>query len=393
MRIAAGSGVRVAGVGMTSHARRDMSPSEMATMAAGEALADAGLQPSEVALVVASNALGGILCEQGCIRGQSWMGEMGFAGTGIVNVENACAGGVNAVHLAAMSVLAGESPVLVVAVEKMWTGDRRATMEAIEEGLPAPERLEKRRGMGDNPSRSVFMGLNAEWARRHLESGETTVTHLAATAAKARRHGSLNPLAQHQGLLSMDEILAAPVVVDPLTRPMCSSFTDGAAAVVLTGGDRSGAPRLLASVLMSGDGTVEYHERMGIAGRKAFDEAGYGPADMDLVELHDATSAEELLALEAMGFYPPGKAGAATLAGDTSLGGSGVTVNPSGGLVARGHPIGATGASQLVELCLQLRGVAGSRQVERARLAVMVNTGGIIGEDVASVGVVVVGRG
>ena len=393
MRFSGSDGVSIIGVGMTPQSRRDMQPGEMALQAASEALQDAGLSAKQVKLAVVSNALGGALCEQECIRGQSWLNGIGFEGTGVVNVENACAGGVNAFHLASLAALAGESPILVVAVEKMWTGDRQATMEAIEEGLPSQERISKRKDLGDNPSGSVFMGLNASWARRQLESRETTVTHLAAAASKARFHGSLNPLAQHRSPLSIEEILSAPTVVAPLTRPMCSSFTDGAAALVIKSGAIANAPQVVASVLLSGDGSVEYHDRMAAAGAAAFEESGFGPEDIDVVEVHDATSAEELLALEALGFYPEGKSGAATLAGDTYVGGSGVTVNPSGGLVARGHPIGATGACQLVELATQLRGRAGERQSEGARLAMAVNTGGIIGDDVASVGVVILRQG
>jgi len=387
-----GEHIRVAGVGMTDHSRRDMSAGEMAVQAAREALSDAGLEAKSIPLVVVSNALGGSLCEQECIRGQSWLGKIGLEGAGVLNVDNACAGGVSAIHLAALAAVAGQHPVLAVGVEKMWTGSRDRTICAIEEALPAWEREEKRATIGANPARSVFMGLNAKWARDLLASGETTREHLAAAAAKARRHGALNPLAQVRSRIEASEILDAEVVADPLTRPMCSSFTDGAAAAVLTPKRVKGAPKLLASVLVSGDGSSEYHRRMGEAAKVAYEEGNYGPDELDVVEIHDATSAEELLALEALGFYPEGKAGIATLHGDTSLGGHGVTVNPSGGLVARGHPIGATGLSQLVELTHQLRGTAGVRQVSNARLAMLVNTGGIIGEDVGAAGVVVLGR-
>ncbi len=378
---------------MTEQFRRDMSAEDLASEAVELALADAELRPSDVKLVIASNALGGVLCEQGCIRGQSWLARLGFGSVGIVNVENACAGGVNAAHVGSLAALAGESPVLVMAAEKMWTGNRTLTLEAIEEGVPASLRQEMKNTLGSNQSKSLFMGLNAKWAKDLLSSGATTVKQLVAAAVKARFHGSLNPLAQLRTRITEQEVFDAPIVVEPLTRPMCSSFTDGAAALVLTNENIVGAPKILASVLNSGDGQGEYHSSMALAANKAYEESGYGPDDFDVIEIHDATSAEELLALECLGFYGPGKAGAATLAGDTTLGGSGVTVNPSGGLVARGHPIGATGLCQLVELVLQLRGRAADRQVDDARLAMAVNTGGIIKDDVASVGVMVLGRG
>jgi acetyl-CoA acetyltransferase len=220
----------------------------------------------------------------------------------------------------------------------------------------------------------------------------TTVEQIAATAVKARRFGEMNPLAQFRKSVTIEEVLASPVVASPLRRLMCSSFTDGAAAVVLASGAMPDAPRVMATVVRSGTGDTEYHERLGQVADETWKSAGVGPGDMDIVELHDATSAEELYALESLGFFPPGDAGAATLAGATSLGGSSVCVNPSGGLVARGHPIGATGLCQVVEIVQQLRGTAGERQVSGARLAAAINTGGLINADPALVGITVLGR-
>jgi acetyl-CoA acyltransferase len=168
---------------------------------------------------------------------------------------------------------------------------------------------------------------------------------------------------------------------------MCSSFTDGAAAAVLTAGPVPGAPRVRASILRSGNGDLDYHTRLQDTVAEAWKEAGLGPADVDVVELHDATSAEEIYALESLGFFPSGSAGAATVAGDTDIGGRGVCVNPSGGLVARGHPLGATGLCQIAELVHQLLGRAIGRQRLGARIAMAVNTGGIISGDAAVVGI------
>jgi acetyl-CoA acetyltransferase len=148
----------------------------------------------------------------------------------------------------------------------------------------------------------------------------------------------------------------------------------------------------MASVVRSGTGDTEYHVRLGQVAEEGWKAAGVGPDDIDVVELHDATSAEEIYALEALGFFAPGDAGAATFAGATGLGGSSVCVNPSGGLVARGHPIGATGLCQVVEVTEQLRGRAGSRQVPGARIAAVVNTGGLINADPALVSITVLGR-
>ncbi len=176
-------------------------------------------------------------------------------------------------------------------------------------------------------------------------------------------------------------MLTSATIVTPLTRLMCSSFTDGAAAAVLTAEPVVGAPRIRSTTARSGGGEVDYHERLAEAAAAAWDESSVDPSEIDVVELHDATSPEELYALESLGFFKPGDAGPATLAGDTTLGGDKVTVNPSGGLVSRGHPLAATGIAQVVELAAQLRGAAGPRQVDGARLAMATNTGGMIGTD------------
>jgi acetyl-CoA acetyltransferase len=382
----------VVGIGMTPMYRRDLSPRALATHAVTAALDDAGLSPIDVGLVIVANALGGRLCEQGCIRGQSWLRDVDLGSTGVVNVDNSCAGGSSALHLGVMAAQAGQSPVLVVGVEKMWTGDRAATIAGIEDGLPVDERTTLHRAF-ENDAGSLLMALNATWVRHQIAERGTTAAQIAAAAAKARRCGARNPLAQFRSEVSAEEVLASPVVVAPLTRLMCSSFTDGAAAVVLSAATDSSAPRMRASVLRSGRGELDYHDRLHETAQEAWKAAGAGPEDIDVIELHDATAAEELYALESLGFFDPGDAGVATVAGDTDVGGRTVCVNPSGGLVARGHPLGATGLCQIAELVTQLRGTAGGRQVESARLAAAVNTGGIMtGKDTALVAIHVLER-
>ena len=384
--------VSVVGVGMTAMHRRDQGPEAMVGQVVGEALSDAGLHGADVGMVVLANALGGRLCDQGCIRGQSWLRGSGLGTAAVVNVDNSCAGGSTALHVGTLAAGTGHSPVLVVGVEKMWTGDRAATLAGIEDGLPADERAALR-GRHDNSTGSVLMGLNSTWVRHQIEERGTTVEEIAATAVKARAQASRNPLAQFRQPVTSEEVLSSPAVAPPLTRLMCSSFTDGAAAAVLVTGTSPGAPRVLASVLRSGDGEMDYHDRLTETAEQAYKEAALGPADVDVVEVHDATSAEELWALEALGFFRAGEAGAATLSGHTALGGRHVYVNPSGGLVGRGHPLGATGLCQLVELVEQLRGRAANRQRPHARTAMAVNTGGILsGRDAALVGVHVLQR-
>jgi acetyl-CoA acetyltransferase len=381
--------VRVVGVGMTPQGRSLDGPAELARAAATEALREAALDVERLSMVVVANALGGLLADQECVRGQAWLG--GLAGTAhVVNVDNGCAGGASAINLAHLAVRAGAGPVLVVGVEKMWTGDRASTLEGIENCLAADERAVLQATVG-RASGSVFMGLNSGWLTHQLGDRGHTIEQVAATAVKTRAHGALNPLAQLQRTVTIDEVLASRVVEGGLTRLMCSSFTDGAAALVLSSDAAPEAPSLRASVMMSGDATSEYHARLADIAKAAWDEAGVGPGEIDVLELHDATSAEELYALESLGFFDEGEAGAATVRGETTFGTDGTVVNPSGGLLARGHPIGATGVCQVVEVVHQLRGTAGERQVD-ARLGMTVNTGGIIGGDVGTVGVQVLER-
>ncbi len=227
------------------------------------------------------------------------------------------------------------------------------------------------------------MALNASWTIIQMEERDATLEQFAAAAVKARRHGALNPNAQFQSEVTLDEVLESPSIVWPLTRLMCSSFTDGGAAVVLSTTPRAGAPRIRASTVRSGNGDLDYHDRLAEAASAAWDDAGVDPADVDVVELHDATSAEELYALESLGFFKPGDAGPGHRGRGHHHRRQGRDRQPQRGLVARGHPLGATGIAQVVELTAQLRGRAGPRQVEGARLAVAANTGGIIGKDAA----------
>ena len=387
----------IIGTATTNMQRRDLTIEAMSHQVVDHALTDAGLTPEDVDLVVFGNATAGRLLNQACIRGQSFLLDAGLRNAGIINVDNSCAGGASALHLAALATLGGAGTVLAVGVEKMWTGHRLETLAGIEDGVPGIDR-QFMHANWENPSGSVLMALNAKWTVEHMEAWGTTVEQIGAAAVKARRHGALNPHAQFQSEVTLDEVLASPAIVPPLTRLMCSSFTDGAAAVVLSLESRSGAPRILSTTVRSGNGDIDYHDRLAETAAAAWDASGVDPADVDVVELHDATSAEEICALESLGFYKPGDAGAATAAGDTTLGGRGVTVNTSGGLVSRGHPLGATGIAQVVELTAQLRDEAGPRQVEGARLAVAANTGGMIGShagttDAAFIGIHVLEAG
>jgi acetyl-CoA acetyltransferase len=383
--------VAILGTGLTDLSRRDQSPETMAYQAVHEALADAGVEPSELSSVIVGNALGGRLCDQGCLRGQTWLLKAGLGDLPVFNVDNSCAGGVSALHLGVRLARSDDRPVLVMGVEKMWTGDRTATIAGIEDGLPADYRhdLHDRLRTDDNPAGSILMALNDGWARQLMAERGVTMEQIAATTVKARRNASLNPKGQFQHPVTAGEVVGSAKVAGILTRLMCSSFTDGSAAIVLGGPEaapRTRAPKIVGSVARSGNGEMDYHDRLARTAEAAWERFGFGPDEVDMVELHDATSPEELFALESLGFFGPGEAGPATLAGATAIGGA-LTVNSSGGLVGRGHPLAATGIAQVVELADQLRGRAGPRQVPQPRTGVAVNTGGIINGDAGFVGI------
>jgi acetyl-CoA acetyltransferase len=384
--------ISILGTGMTDMGRRDQSLEEMAYQAVTEALGDAGITSDDLALVIMGNALAGRLSDQACVRGQSWLRKAGLSDVAIVNVDNSCAGGSSALHLATLVASDQDRPVLALGVEKMWTGNRAETIAGIEDGLPADYRhgLHARPFPADNPAGSILMGLNNEWAQQIMGDRGVTAHQIAAVAVKAFDHAARNPLAQWQRTTTVEEVLGSPQVAGVLTRLMCSSFTDGAAALVVAGPDvpaPAAAPRIVGSVARSGNGQLDYHDRLAQTAAAAWEAFGFGPDDVELVELHDATSAEEIYALESLGFFGLGEAGPATQAGSTGVESPGLVVNSSGGLVGRGHPLGATGLAQVVELATQFRGRAGARQVDGARLGVAINTGGIVEGDAGFVGI------
>jgi acetyl-CoA acetyltransferase len=384
--------IAILGTGMTDMSRRDLSLETMAYQATHEALTDAGIEPGDLGLVIVGNALAGRLSDQACVRGQSFMRKAGLGDVPIVNVDNSCAGGSSALHLATLIAAAHEQPILALGVEKMWTGNRDETMAGIEDGLPSDYRhdLHHRLLDDDNPAGSILMGLNNTWAQRIMADRGVTPRQIAAAAVKAFDHAARNPLAQCQRTVSIEDVLNSPQVAGVLTRLMCSSFTDGAAAVIVGGpavAAPASAPRIIGSVARSGNGLLDYHERMTQAAEAAWEAFGIGPEDVEVVELHDATAAEEIYALESIGLFAFGEAGPATESGQTGVDSAGLVVNPSGGLVGRGHPLGATGLSQVVELATQLRGRAGARQIQGARIGLAVNSGGIIEGDAGFIAV------
>jgi acetyl-CoA acetyltransferase len=244
----------------------------------------------------------------------------------------------------------------------------------------------------------MFMDFYAAAARRHMQKYGTTARQFAAIAAKNSYHGSLNPKAQFQQEMTVDEVLAAPMIAEPLTRPMCSPIGDGAAAAVIVSERKArelgiGQPvDVVTSVLRSGwDHGPDDEDAVVVCAREAYESSGVGPEDLDVVELHDASAPAELEYYEELGLCAAGEGGRLIEEGATRLGGR-IPVNTSGGLLRKGHPVGATGLAQVVELTEQLRGQADRRQVEGARVALAQNGGGTIGGDAAAMCVTILKR-
>lgn len=387
----------VSGVGMTAFGRYpERTFKSLVAEATRLALSDACLQPDDVGFVYYSNCCAGILQGQESLRGQHAVADTGLQGVPLINVENACASGSTALHQARLAVASGQVEVaLAIGAEKLTHPDRNCRLAAMSSALDQDRLAEIAQEIGPSGSGSVFMDIYARWAQWYLDRTDATVRDFAAVTAKNHRHGLNNRKAQYGAGLTVDEVLAAPRVNDLLTVPMCAPMSDGAAAVVVTTPEiaaKAGAHpvTLLATVLTVGRAGI-YGELVPATARRAYEVAGIDPNDVDVVECHDATAPAELIVLEELGLCERGKAAAHLRAGDTTVGGR-LPVNPSGGLQSRGHPVGATGVAQIVELADQLRGRAGGRQVDNARIALAENAGGYLGPDTAVAAVTVLQR-
>jgi len=395
----------VGGVGMTRFGKQmERGLKDLGAEAVHSAVADAGLALDDMQAAFVGNCAAGTVTGQESIRGQVILDPLGIGRIPIINVENACASGSTAFYLACAMVTAGiHDTVLALGVEKLSHPDKAVSFAAfagavdVEEvqallaGLAAQTEDSGGNGNGGaGKARSMFMDIYASAARMHMEKWGTTAEQFAAVASKNSYHGSLNPRAQFREALSVDDVMQSPMIVPPLTRPMCSPIGDGAAAVVVMSETKarelgiSHPVHVATTVLHSGwnhppggAGTVE------LCTEEAYEEAGIGPNDLDVVELHDASAPAEVMMYESLGLCGPGEGGKLAESGDTRLGGR-VPVNTSGGLLRKGHPVGATGAAQIVELTEQLRGSSGDRQVDGARIGLAQNGGGKKGNDAAA---------
>lgn len=400
--------VYVIGTGMIRFGKYpDMTVKSMAHEAIGLALKDAGLEKNHVQAAFVSNSYWGMFSNQHSIKGQVILRGMGIQGIPVTNVENACAGASTALHLGFMGIKAGMyDVVLAVGSEKISNPDKLLSLQAyatsmdVEDAENNINRFIKYSNefnsvipqdqIAGGDERSIFMDAYAMGAKWHMKRFGSTQKQLAVIAAKNHWHASMNPLAQYQKSMTVDEVLHEKLVSYPLTRPMCAPVGDGAAAAILCSDvflkklNDARPVRIRASVLASGtDRDIDAPDIGMRLSKEAYESAGIGPEDIDTAELHDATAYGELHQAEAMGFCPLGDGGIFAESNATKLGGK-IPLNTSGGLESRGHPVGASGLAQIYEEIVQLRGEAGKRQVEGAKIALTENGGGFIGVEEAA---------
>lgn len=406
--------VYIAGVGMTPFTRQpESSVKSLTAQAINDTLKDAGGTIADVQAAFFGNCAQGLLDRQHLVRGQVALLPLGLQGIPIINVENACATASTAVHMAFQYLRAGACDIaLAVGVDKMFVPSRSQRLAIFDSAWDVDLAEQTHAGMLDlgkgvhvpegacmDGPYSPFMDVYASFARQYMRLHGITARQLATIASKNRHHAQHNPRAQFRTPMSVDEVLEAPPITYPLTLPMCCPISDGAAAAILCteaglarlGLSRKRAVVVHASVLRAasareGDDLSRHLTRL--AAQSAYEQAGLGPDDMDVCEVHDATAMGELMQSENLGFCRLGEGGLLAESGATRIGGR-IPINPSGGLESKGHPIGATGLGQIFELVSQLRGECGARQVEGARHAIQENGGGIWGveESTAHIGI------
>lgn len=387
--------MQIAGVGCTSFGdARATSLTELGARAVRAALDDAGAQPDEIDGAFVANSFAGLITEQASVVGQAVVQACGMSRIPVFNVDNACAGSGCLLSLASMAIESGAMRrVLVVGVEKMIAEDERLTYRAVNSATTAdlvPDDV-------DRDVESVFTKhLYPAMVAGYADAFGLTADTLARIVVKNRRHAALNDVARYREPLTVADVLAARPVGEILTTLMCAPVADGASAAVVTVRDGAAARDDRAVPV------VATHASMGGArpgARSSIEEVvarvlaagGVGPADVDVAEVNDSTAFGELRAYELLGFAPPGGGSALVQRGVTELGGA-LPVNVSGGLGSRGHAVAATGLAQIHELVTQLRGEAGARQVDGARVALAHNMGGFVGGDAASIAVTLLGE-
>ena len=360
--------VFVIGAGMTPFGKHpDTTAAELGAAAMLEALDDAGVALKDIEAAWVGSVF------QGMAMGQRALGEGGLSGIPITNVENACSSGSTAIWDAALAIRAGAVDVALALGVEHLTGRFRGAF------TPDESDVEAQRGL-------TMPAVYAMRAQRHFAQYGTTSEQLAAIAAKNKRNAVANPLAQFKKAVTVEEVLASRLIAAPLHLQECAPVSDGAAAVVLVSKRKraelgaSRAVRLAASVLKSGraevglkDMTVE--DLTWRAAEAAYEQSGLAPSDVRFAEVHDCFSIAEALRVEGLGLFPHGEYPGRVVKGEADLDGR-LPVNGSGGLLGKGHPLGATGVAQVVEVVRQLRGEAGARQIPGARVGLAHCRGG-----------------
>lgn len=358
----------VIGVGMIRFGKYpDRWAEELGEEAAWDAIKNAEISPKQIQAAFCSHSF------QGRVAGQRILKRIGIQGIEVVNIENACTGGSTCFRQAYVSVASGlYDVVLAIGVEKMLEGLILPNLEDID-GL-----------MG-----RLMPGQYAMRAQRHMFEYGTTLRQLAKVSEKNHRYGALNPYAQYQKECSIEEVLKSRMIADPLTLLQCCPAGDGAAAAVLAcrkvARKYSSRPlKIAASVLKSGllydtKSDWAFAEITNRVAKTAYEQAGIGPNDINVCELHDCFSIAEIIHYESLGFCQRGEGGKFIEEGKSEIGGM-LAVNTSGGLLSKGHPLGATGIAQVFEIVQQLRGEAGKRQVPDAKVGMTHTMGGAIPE-------------
>lgn len=378
--------VFVAGVGMTKFEKpgsRQWDYPDMVREAGTNALADAGISFDAVEQIAV-----GFVYGDSC-SGQRAIGELGWSGVPVYNVNNNCSTGSTALMLARQLVAGGIADVVMAAgFEKMQRGSLKAGFtDRANPVQPHIDTILKKFEPTDAP---IAPQLYGHAAHEHMQRFGSTPRHFAKIGEKNHRHSANNPYAQFQDVYSLEEIEGSPMIADPLTKLQCSPTSDGSAVAILMSESAVDRFRLRAQAVeiagqaMTTDTPDSFEPASAIsavgfgltqeASRRAYETSGLGPEDVQVVELHDCFSSNELLTYEALGLAPEGKGHLLVDETATTYGGRWV-VNPSGGLISKGHPLGATGLAQCAELTWQLRGTAGPRQVAGAKAALQHNIG------------------
>ena len=396
--------VAIVGAGMIRFGRHPQKGiKDLVREAVEAAIKDAGIKTNAIEAAYVGSAAPGLMTGQEQIKAQITLSAMGIDTIPMFNVENACASSSSALNLAYTAVGAGMYDIaLVVGFEKLYDENRARSYNALGTATDIEmidyhiEQFEKHQKVkekilseGAGKNKSIFMDVYAYFTRRYMARCGLTQEHFAKIAVKSHKNGALNPNAHYQKAVTLEEVLNSGDVSFPLTRMMCAPVSDGSAAVIICAKEKAAQftnRPIWINASVVGSGSINYEteetitQRVGLA---AFEAAGIGPEDLDLMEIHDATSPSEIITLIETGICPPEQACEWIDNGYMEIDGR-MPTNTSGGLASKGHPIGATGLGQIFELVNQLRGTAGPRQVKSAKVGMAQNGGGVLGVDGAA---------